>query len=84
MALKQTVKTAHGFDAVDAYHRVEFPTIVGKTIVKFKLRSYIDPAREFFNEQDMEMPYILEGENPIKQAYDGLKKTSDFAIAKDC
>ena len=84
MALKKTVITAHGFEAVDAYHRVESPTILNKTSVKFKLRSYVDPSKEFFNEQDMEFPYNIDGDNPIKQAYDQIKKTADFIAAKDC
>lgn len=84
MALKKTVITAHGFEAKDAYHRVEAVSILNKTQLRFKLRSYIDPEKEFFGEQDMEVAYDLDGNNPIKQAYVQLKKLSDFAEATDC
>jgi hypothetical protein len=84
MALKKTVTTAHGFEAKDAYHRVEAVSILNKTQLRFKLRSYIDPEKEFFGEQDMEVAYDLDGTNPIKQAYVQLKQLSDFAGATDC
>lgn len=41
MALKKTVITQHGFDAVEAYHRVE-GVHIGKDKITFQVKSYKD------------------------------------------
>ena len=51
MALKKTIQTAHGFNAVDAYHRVEVVALSSKTRMQFHVRSYIDTSKKFFEEQ---------------------------------
>lgn len=84
MALKKTVITSHGFNAVDAYHRVE-GTQVSKDTITFQVRSYKDNsglphfADAFFN-----CAYDIAGNNPIAQAYDHLKTLPEFAGATDC
>lgn len=84
MALQMTVKTPHGFSAVDAYHRVEGIVLTGKDSIAFRVRSYkseeIDVA---FSDQFFSCSYNIDGENPIKQAYEHIKKFSEFADAED-
>jgi hypothetical protein len=84
MALLKTVSTVHGFEAVDAYHRVEAVSIVGKESVNFYLRSYKEVDKPFFAEQLLSANYSLTGENPIKQAYLHVKSLSQFSDAVDC
>jgi hypothetical protein len=84
MALKQTVTTVHGFEAIDAYHRVENIVMVGKDKIKFYVRSYKEPGLPAFNDQPMECAYSIDGDNPIKQAYLHIKTTDEFSAAKDC
>jgi len=84
MALKKTVTTVHGFEAVDAYHRVENVVLNGKDKIAFHVRSYKDPILPAFNDQPFECAYNLNSGNPIEQAYAYLKSTDDFNAANDC
>ena len=84
MALKQPYTTAHGFEAPEAYHRVEQVLLQEKDRIKFHVRSYVDPAKPFFAEVLYEADYDLHGENPIKQAYLYLKTLPEFEGAEDC
>jgi len=84
MALLKTVSTVHGFEAVNAYHRVEFVSLVNKEQINFYVRSYVAKDKPFFTEQVLSCAYALEGENPIKQAYEHLKTLSEFSGATDC
>lgn len=85
MALKKTVKTEHGFDAVDAYHRVEGVRLNGKTSMSYQVRSYKDdtgfPA---FADATYESAYDMQGNNPVAQAYAHIKALPEFLDAKDC
>ena len=84
MALQKTITTAHGFEAVGAYHRVEAVSLINKTQINFYVRSYTTNVKPFFQEQIFIAPYDLNGSNPIKQAYEHLKTMSEFAGATDC
>lgn len=91
MALKKSVKTIHGFDAMDAYHRVENVVIIEKTKLQFGTASYKDaPSKEFvigvpaFSWHQYECSYDINGANPIAQAYAHLKTMPEFAGATDC
>jgi hypothetical protein len=84
MALSKTVLSAYGFEANNAYHRVEAVSIVGKDTVNFHVRVYVAVDKPFFAEQVLSCAYALEGENPIKQAYKHLKTLPEFASATDC
>ena len=84
MALKKTQTTVHGFEAIDAYHRVEALAIQGKDKINFKVRSYADKEKPFYSEQDMSCAYDMNGANPFQQAYAHAKTTDDFAGAQDC
>jgi hypothetical protein len=85
MALQKTVNTPHGFQALNAYHRAESVSIIGKTRINFFVRSYKDSAES--NEFASEMHscvYDLNGENPLAQAYAHLKTLSEFSTAVNC
>jgi len=84
MALQKTIATVHGFEAINAYHRVEGVLLVGKNEIKFHIRSYKTPSDPFFKENIVTSVYDIEGKNPIKQAYEYLKTTQDFSGATDC
>jgi hypothetical protein len=86
MALQKTVITTNGFEATNAYHRVENIVIVEKNIINFVISSYKDAAREFgaFQKQPYSCAYDLTKNNPFIQAYDFVKTTPDFAGATDC
>jgi hypothetical protein len=84
MALKNTVTTQQGFDAVDAYHRVEGLQI-GKDEMTFQVRSYKDNSGlPHFADASFNCAYNLAGDNPIKQAYEHIKTLPAFAGATDC
>lgn len=84
MALSKTTTTQHGFEAINAYHRVESVSISGKDRIGFWLKSYKNLENTAFAEKPMVAPYNLTGENPIKQAYMHLKTLPEFAGATDC
>lgn len=85
MALKKTVKTQQGFDAVDAYHRVEGVRLSSKTSMSFQVRSYKDDSGlPAFADAAHEAAYDLNGDNPIAQAYKHIKTLPEFSDAKDC
>lgn len=84
MALSKTIDTVHGFQALNAYHRIEAVSLVNKEQLSFHLRSYTATDKPFFVEQVMSAPYQLDGQNPIKQAYEHLKTLSEFSDATDC
>lgn len=84
MALSKTIETVHGFQALNAYHRVEAVSLNSKEQIRFHVRSYTAIDKPFFAEQVITAPYQLDGANPIKQAYNHLKTLPDFAGATDC
>lgn len=84
MALKLTVTTPHGILVSDAYHRVEQVRITGKDGIKFQLRSYTTPDFPHFSDAEHSAPYIIDGENPITQAYEHIKMLPEFLGAIDC
>jgi hypothetical protein len=85
MALKKTVKTQQGFDAINAYHRVESLNLIDKTRMFYQVRSYKDSeGLPSFSDAAYEAVYDLQGQNPIAQAYAHLKTLPEFAGATDC
>lgn len=85
MALKKTVTTEQGFEAVDAYHRVEVVRLNGKTSMSFQVRSYKDDSGvQAFADTAYDAVYNIAGANPIAQAYEHLKILPQFSDAKDC
>jgi hypothetical protein len=85
MALKKTITTDQGFEAVDAYRRVEGVRLNGKTNMSFQVRSYKDDSGvQAFADAAYDAAYNLNGANPITQAYQHLKTLPEFAGAIDC
>lgn len=84
MALQKTVTTPHGFESVNAYHRVEGVRLQDKTNLVFQVRSYKSKDHSVaFSDLPYTCEYELEGSNPIAQAYLHLKTLEDFAGAAD-
>jgi hypothetical protein len=85
MALEKTVTTPHGFEAINAYHRVEGLEIIGKDSMSFLIRGYKQPhGVPCFAEKRITAEYDIAGNNPIAQAYASVKKQAEFINAKDC
>ena len=84
MALKHTMVSPHGFTATDAYVRVECVSLVTKSQMSFRARSYIAPGMPSFSDSEHTCDYDLNGANPIAQAYIHLKSLPEFAGATDC
>ena len=85
MALQMTVITPQGFDATNAYHRVQHVSLPSKTQLGFVLASYKDKDTAVaFAQRNMACAYDLNGDNPLKQAYTYLKTLPEFAAAVDC
>lgn len=84
MALKKTTTSVHGFVCEDAYHRVEGVRLDGKNKILFQVRTYKEPASASFADRSYDCGYSLDGDNPIKQAYQHLKTLPEFADAQDC
>jgi hypothetical protein len=84
MAIEKTVTTPHGIAVKNAYHRVEGLIIAGKDQIRFHVRSSVDGVLPHFSDTEYQCAYTLDGENPIKQAYEHLKTLPEFAGASDC
>lgn len=85
MALSIDRATPWGLDVQNAYCRVEKPTLVDKDSISFNLRCYAQPAGvPHFSDEVFSCEYNLNGDNPIKQAYEYLKSLSEFSAATDC
>lgn len=84
MALAQTVDSDFGVSIENAYHRVEGVQLVTKDRIFFSVKSYKDVEKPNFASCGYECFYDLDGDNPIKQAYEYLKTLPKFADATDC
>jgi hypothetical protein len=84
MALRKTIVMPQGYEVENAYHRIESLTVHPKDAMTFMLRGYADVTKPSFIEFVMTCEYSLDGDNPIKQAYEFLKTTSEFDGAEDC
>lgn len=84
MALKNDVTTNAGVQVKNAYNRVENIILAKKDMIEFLVKSYVTSENLSFYDQFYASSYDLNGENPIKQAYEYLKTLPEFADAKDC
>ena len=85
MALLMTTTTVHGLLAPDAYHRAENVRIASVSQLEFTVMSYASSGHAMaFAAKTMQCPYVLDGDNPIRQAYMHLKTLPEFAGATDC
>jgi len=82
MAISKNIELDNGVKVDGAYLRVEHLTLT-KDSMTFQLRKYVVADGPFFSEDVVTAPYILEGENPFKQAYKHLKTLPEFADAVD-
>lgn len=84
MALNKTTTSLQGFEAVNAYHRVQGLCLVTNQNMTFRVYAYKDIAFPAFADSGYYCAYNITGENPIKQAYEHLKTLPEFANATDC
>lgn len=85
MAISRTIATDWGITVPESYCRVEAVLLPSKNSIEFHLRSYTaESGVPFFKEQVLSCEYALNGDNPIKQAYEHLKTLPEFAGATDC
>lgn len=84
MALKKSVQTAFGVNVQDAYHRVEGVQLVAKNQITFRVRSSVDGVFPHFDDVGYKCEYDIQGDNPIRQAYQHIKTLPDFSDAIDC
>lgn len=85
MAMSKTVKTPQGFEAINAYHRIENISVHGKTEIVCSVTSYKDKDQTVsFSAQRVVCPYEVTGENVFIQAYSHVKELSEFVGSVDC
>jgi hypothetical protein len=84
MAFRKSIQTPFGVYIKDAYHRVESVQLISKAQIKFQIRASVDGVKPHFADSAYDCGYAIDGENPIKQAYEHLKTLPEFADANDC
>jgi len=85
MALSKSVITPQGFEAVDAYHRVESLSVQGKSEIVFSLASYKDKDQSLsFASKRVVCSYDINEGNVFEQAYAYVKGTEEFFGSVDC
>lgn len=84
MALKKTITTLADIEVKDAYHRVCQVRLDGKAALVFNVSMHKDADSPAFFSAGHACAYDLEGENPMKQAYDHLKTLPQYDGAQDC
>lgn len=89
MALFKPVATKFGGNIQASYHRVEQPSVVGKSQLSFSLVSFfVDPkesAIEPMGKSVLTCSYDMESsENPFQQAYSHIKSLPEWDGADDC
>lgn len=84
MAVRKTLDFK-GITGICAYIRVSGVTILaGNTLMQFRVNSMVEPDMEPFDSVEESCSYLLEGGNPVRQAYDHLKTLEKYAGAEDC
>ena len=82
MALQKTV-IFKGITIGGAYLKIQ--SFSGsKELLKFDLATHSQAGEQPVTVTSFEMPYSINGSNPIKQAYEHLKTLPEFAGAVDC
>lgn len=82
MAIKINA-THKGINVNGAYCKISNVDLT-KSVMDFKLEKRATESSEAFSVSEFTCPYDITGENPIKQAYEHLKKLPEFADAQDC
>ena len=82
MALQKTI-TFKGITVSGAYIKIQ--SFSGsKELLKFDVATHSRIGEQTIAITSFEMPYNIEGANPIKQAYDYLKSLPEFTGSIDC
>jgi hypothetical protein len=85
MALKMNMVSPQGFDVQDAYLRVESVQLAKKDALQFVLRMYKNSQEKLaFDGQQFSCEYVLNGNNPLNQAYNYIKTLPEFSTSTDC
>jgi len=89
MALQKTFVTSQGFEAENAYHRIEKIDVVSKTEILMDVKSYKSkPEAEktpiLLSSSVVSAPFDVNGGGVFSQAYTALKTKPAFAGATDC
>lgn len=82
MALQKDVTTSSGIAVSQAYCRVGLVSLT-KDALNFSLMFYADKEKSPFDQRSFTCVYDLNGQNPIKQAYQYLKTLPAFSDARD-
>jgi hypothetical protein len=85
VALSIDVTLASGLTAPDSYVRVTSVHVVTKTQASASLLFFASPTSQIaYQTTEQTFIYVLDGPNPIKQAYLHLKTLPEFFDAADC
>lgn len=85
MALRKTVVSPQGFEARDAYHKIDSVILRNKTDAEVIVSSRKDASSgAAFSSKVYECKYNLNGSNLLAQSYEQLKKLPEFTGAEDC
>jgi hypothetical protein len=86
MAFKKTIKTRHGIDVVNAYHRVTAIAVGHNKIVHYGLSVFVTGAagEEHIEHESYSFDFDLDGANVIAQCYTHAKSLEKYATATDC
>lgn len=84
MALKKDIDSQFGITISDAYIRVENISFDTSKAMVFFVRTYAKQNFPSLFDQQMVLPYDMEGANPYVQAYEHLKTLPEFSDAVDC
>jgi hypothetical protein len=83
MALQKNIETVQGLNVSDAYIRVESISL-SKSLMHINTKTYVSVEKPCLSTDVFSCEYSLEGDNPIKQAYEYLKTLPEFSGATDC
>lgn len=85
MAIQKDSTTVHGFNAPEAYYRVEEVKLENKDKMSFFVQVYKsqESTDYAFNSFGYSCDYDINGANPIAQAYTHLKTLSEYSSATD-
>lgn len=84
MALQKTIELQNGLIVQDAYNKVVNVGLIGKDRLRFDVTSHVASDKNAFSSKGYDCSYKLEGQNPIKQAYEFIKSLPEFAGSVDC
>jgi hypothetical protein len=86
MAFKKTVKTRHGIEVVEAYHRVTAISVGRPRVVHYGLSVFATGAdgEEHIEHESYSFDLDLDGDNVIAQCYKHARALGKYVDAKDC